>query len=116
MDKQKAGDRQSDGGLRCQTESCTDQPTVGTADKLAVGVSPLTRPDSFHADSCNGEREDRVRLRVFDVGVVLVFEGTAYFASVCSFKPLLYQNARAARRWGRQSLPVIQNGSQKQTT
>lgn len=26
------------------------------ADRLAVGVSGLTRPDSFHAGSCDGER------------------------------------------------------------
>ncbi|KAM7398375.1 hypothetical protein PAMA_006331 [Pampus argenteus] len=37
-----------------------DSQTVGTADRLAVGVSPLTRPDSFHAGSCDSEREDRV--------------------------------------------------------
>ncbi len=90
-DKQEAGDRQSDRGLRCQTESCTEQPTVrqrggqtgGTADRLAVGVSPLTRPDSFHAGSCSSEREDRLRFRLFDVGVALAFEGTAHSASVC---------------------------------
>lgn len=81
-------------GLRCQTESCTDQPTVrqpggqtvGTADRLAVGVSPLMRSDSFHAGSCDSEREDRVRFRLFDVGVVFAFEVTAHFASVCFFK------------------------------
>lgn len=61
--------------------------TVGTADRLAVGVSPLTRPDSFHAGSCDSEREDRVRFRLFDVGVPLVFEGPARSARVCFFKP-----------------------------
>ncbi|CAB1418862.1 unnamed protein product [Pleuronectes platessa] len=28
-------------------------PTVGTADKPAVGIFPLTRPDSFNAGSCD---------------------------------------------------------------
>lgn len=51
-----------------------DSQTVGPADRLAVGVSPLTRPDSFHAGSCGSEREDRTRSRPFDVRVALVFE------------------------------------------
>lgn len=62
-----------------------DSQTVGTADRLAVGVSPLTRPDSFHADSCHCEREDWVRLGAFDVGVALVFDVAAHFAPVCFF-------------------------------
>lgn len=62
-----------------------DSQTVGTADRLAVGVSPLTRPDSFHAGSCHCEREDWVRLGAFDVGVALVFEVAAHFAPVCFF-------------------------------
>ena len=80
--------QETDRGLRCQTESCTesDGQTVGTADRLAVGVSLLTRPDSFHASSSDREREDRVRFRAFDVRVALSFEGTAHSASVCFFK------------------------------
>lgn len=68
--------------------------TVGTADRLAVGVSPLTRPDSFHAGSCDGEREDRVRFRPFDVGVPLAFEGTAHFRLCLLFEALLCQALR----------------------
>lgn len=59
--------------------------TAGTADRLAVGVPPLTRPDSFHAGSCDSESEDRVRLKAFDVGVALEFEVTAHFSSVWIF-------------------------------
>lgn len=60
---------------------------VRTADRLAVGVSQLTRPDSFHAGSCDSEREDWVRFRLFDVGVALVFEDSAQLARVCFSKP-----------------------------
>lgn len=61
--------------------------TVGTADRLAVGVSQLTRPDSFHAGSCDSEREDWVRFSLFDVGVAFVFEDSARIARVCFCKP-----------------------------
>lgn len=44
-----------------------DRQTVGTADRPAVGVSPLTRPDSFRAGSCHSERADRLRFGVFDL-------------------------------------------------
>lgn len=60
---------------------------VRTADRLAGDVSQLTRPDSFHAGSCDSEREDWVRFRLFDVGVVFVFEDSAPFAPVCFCKP-----------------------------
>lgn len=40
---------------------------AGPADRLAVGVSALTKPDSFHAGSCDSEREDQRRLGAFDV-------------------------------------------------
>lgn len=60
---------------------------VRTADRLAVGVSRLTRPDSFHAGSCNSEREDWVRFRLFDVGVAFAFEDSAQLARVCFWKP-----------------------------
>ena len=60
-----------------------------------MDVSPLTRPDSFHAGSCNSEREDRVRFRVFDVRVVLAFEGTAHFGSVYIFKSCCVRLAEA---------------------
>lgn len=63
-----------------------DSQAVGTADRLAVGVFLLTRPDSFHAGSCDSEREDWVQFTAFDVGVALAFEGTAHFSSVCFFK------------------------------
>lgn len=68
--------------------------TVGTADRLAVGVSPLTRPDSFHAGSCDSEREDRVGFRAFDVGVALAFEGAAHFRPCLRFEALLCQALR----------------------
>lgn len=93
-----------------------DSQTVGTADRLAVGVSPLTRPDSFHAGSCDSEREDWVRFRMFDVGVALAFEGTARFASVCFFKPCCVRLPKLPRRWGGWTLPVTHSDSQKQTT
>lgn len=61
--------------------------TVTTADRLAVAVSQLTRPDSFHAGSCDSEREDWVRFRLFEVRVALVFEDSAGIAHVCFCKP-----------------------------
>lgn len=61
--------------------------TVRTADRLAVVVSQLTRPDSFHAGSCDSEREDWVRFRLFDVRVAFVFEDSARIARVCFCKP-----------------------------
>lgn len=81
VDEQGAGDRQSDGDLKCHADS----RTVGMADRLAVGVSPLTRPDSFHAGTCRSEREDRVRLGAFDVGVALAFEVAAHFLPPFAF-------------------------------
>ena len=90
-DKQKSGDSQTEGWdvrqKAAQTSRQSGGQTVGTADRLAVGFSLLTRPDSFHAGSCDSEREDWVRFRLFDVGVALAFEGTAHFACVCFFKP-----------------------------
>lgn len=51
---------------------------VRPADRLAVGVSGLTRPDSFHAGSCDGEKGgDRARLGLFDAGVASLFEASA---------------------------------------
>lgn len=97
--------RQTDGraeGRRCQTGSHAERSdslavrTVGTADRLAVGVSPLTRPDSFHAGSCDGEREDRVRFGAFDVRVALAFEGTAHFRLCLLFEALLCQAPRSS--------------------
>lgn len=89
-DKQKAGDRLSDGGLRCQTESGRQ---LGPQTSWRWASLPLTRPDSFHAGSCDSEREDRVRSRVFDVGVALVFEGTAFRLCLLFLKPCCVRRA-----------------------
>lgn len=76
---------------------------VRTADRLAVGVSPLTRPDSFHAGSCDREREDWVRFRLFDVGVALCLK-TALGLPVFAFGSPV-GSARLSRR-GRLILPI----------
>lgn len=88
---------------------------VGTADRLAVGVSPLTRPDSFHGGSCGSEREDGVRVRPFDVGVALAFEATARFASVCFFKPCCVRLPEQPGA-GQQDPPVTHSDIGKQST
>lgn len=69
---------------------------VRTADRLAVGVSQLTRPDSFHAGSRGSQRQDQVRFRLFDVAVAFVFEGGAQLARVCFWKPV--GSTRLSRR------------------
>lgn len=86
--------------------------TVGTADRLAVGVSLLTRPDSFHAGSCDSEREDRVTFRPFAVP----FEGTARFACVCFFNPCCVSLPGLLGALPRRVRPVTYSDSEKQTS
>lgn len=74
-----------------------------------MGVSPLTRPDSFNAGSCRSEREDRVTAEAFDVRVMLGFEDTAHSLPLFAFLSFVVSDSPSCLAMGRQTLPVTQS-------
>lgn len=89
---------------------CVDRQT---ADRLAVGVSPLTRPDSFHGGSGDGERQDWVGFTAFDVGWHRHLKASVCFSKPCCVRLAELPGAGATRPFlsliSARQLPIFAN-------